>query len=196
MSLRNWRPGRALETRASITPSGSSTGIDFHEIPPRVASAPTGSPPACSGPRTYDPRRVEPAGGTIAYRAGSAQEEQWFGPVQGPRLLTTYTVFREDDDGTTAVIPGWGDSGTAHEGYTSSDFAVDNVLRLYQGDTLVGETDRYRPVLSSDKLSREPLPYRLVSENRRDAWAGPYSTATGRSGASPPARSARCGTRP
>ncbi|MEU4681388.1 hypothetical protein [Micromonospora sp. NPDC023737] len=33
-------------------------------------------------------------------------------------------------------------------------------------------------MLSSDKLSREPLPYRLVSENRRDAWAGPYSTAT------------------
>ncbi|MEV4813288.1 S8 family peptidase [Micromonospora avicenniae] len=178
MSLRNWRPGRALETRASIAASGSSTGIDFHEIPARGERTDWVTAGTQWTTNVTIPDEQNQQAAPTAYRAGSVQEERWFGPVQRPRLLTTYSVFREDGDGITAVIPGWGDSGTAHEGYTSGNFAVDNVLRLYQGDKLVGETDRYRPMLSSAKLSREPLPYRLVSENRRDAWAGPYSTAT------------------
>ncbi|MEV6367197.1 S8 family serine peptidase [Micromonospora musae] len=178
MSFRNWRPARALETRASLAPSGSSTGIDFHEVPARGERTDWVTAGAQWTTNVSIPDEQNQQTAPIEYRAGSVQEERWFGPVQRPRLLTNYTVFRGDGDGITAVIPGWGDSGTAHEGNTSGNFAVDNVLRLYQGDKLVGETDRYRTMLSSEPLSRESLPYRLVSENRRDAWAGPYSTTT------------------
>ncbi|TDC40689.1 serine protease, partial [Micromonospora sp. 15K316] len=178
MSLRNWRPTRALETRASVAPSGSSTGIDFHEVPARGERTDWVTAGTDWTTNVTIPDEQGQQSAPTAYRAGSVQEERWFGPVQRPRLLTTYTVFRGDGDGISAVIPGWGDSGTAHEGNTSGNFAADNVLRLYQGDTLVGETDRYQPMLSSGRLSRDRLPYRLVSENRRDAWAGPYSTHT------------------
>ncbi|PYC75755.1 serine protease [Micromonospora arborensis] len=178
MSLRNWRPGQAIETRSGFTASGSSINLDYHEIPARGERTDW----VTAGTRwTTDvalPNEQAQVTAPTTYRAGSVQDERWFGPVQRPRLLTTSNVFRGDGDGITAVIPGWGDSGTAHEGSTPGNGAVDNSLRLYQGDKLVGEADRTQPMLTSDVLSPEPLPYRLVSENKRDGWAGPYSTAT------------------
>ncbi|MET8040042.1 S8 family serine peptidase [Micromonospora sp. NPDC005215] len=178
MSLRNWRPGRAVETRSGFTASGSLSGIDYHEVPARGERTDwvTAGTRWITNVAVPDEQAQQTA--PTAYRAGSVQEERWFGPVQRPRLLTTSTVFRGDGDAISALIPGWGDSGTAHEGSTSGNPAVDNSLRLYQGDTLVGEANRYQPMMASGTLSPEPLPYRLVSQNRRDAWAGPYSTAT------------------
>ncbi|MBB5479181.1 S8 family serine peptidase [Micromonospora parathelypteridis] len=178
MSLRNWRPGRALETRAGVTASGSLSGIDYHEVPARGERTDwvTAGTRWTTNVTVPDEQAQQTA--PTAYRAGSVQEERWFGPVQRPRLLTTSTVFRGDGDAISALIPGWGDSGTAHEGSTSGNLAVDNTLRLYQGNKLVGEANRSQPMMSSQVLSPEPLPYRLVSENKRDGWAGPYSTAT------------------
>ncbi|RKR92209.1 subtilisin family serine protease [Micromonospora pisi] len=178
MSFRNWRSGRALEMRSGVTPSGTLSGIDYHEVPARGERTDWVTAGTQWSTNVQVPDEQSQQSAPTVYRAGSVQEERWFGPVQRPRLLTASTVFRGDGDAISALIPGWGDSGTAHEGSTSGNFAVDNVLRLYQGNTLVGETDRYQMMLGSDTLSPEPLPYRLVSENRRDAWAGPYSTAT------------------
>ncbi|MFI6784857.1 S8 family serine peptidase [Micromonospora sp. NPDC050276] len=178
MSLRNWRPGRAVETRSGVTASGSTIGLEYHEVPARGERTDWVS----AGTRwttnvTLPDEQIQQTAPT-AYRAGSVQQERWFGPVQRPRLLTTSNVFRGDGDAISALIPGWGDSGTAHEGSNPGNLAVDNSLRLYQGNKLVGEADRSQPMLSSSVLSPEPLPYRLVSENKRDGWAGPYSTAT------------------
>ncbi|MGW4463837.1 S8 family serine peptidase [Micromonospora sp. NPDC004704] len=177
MSLRNWRPARALETRGDLTPSGASSILDFVEVPARgdrtdwvTAGEPWTTQVTIPGEQGQQTALT-------AYRAGSVHEEHWFGPVQRPRLLNNYGVFREDG-GISAFVPGWGDSGTAHEGDTYDNYAADNVLRLYQGNTLLQETDRYQRMLSVGRLSAEPLPYRLVSENKRDTWAGPYSTAT------------------
>ncbi|WP_225814357.1 hypothetical protein [Streptomyces spinosus] len=75
-------------------------------------------------------------------------------------------------------VPGWGDSGTGHLGGTYGNFDVDNQVRLYQGDELVREMGRYQLAMTVSGLSPAPLPYRLVPENSRDAWAAPYSTAT------------------
>ncbi|MGI5525566.1 S8 family serine peptidase [Micromonospora sp. CA-259024] len=178
MSLRNWRPGRAVETRTGVTASGSSTGLEFHEVPARGERTDWVTAGTRWTTNVTLPDEQSQQTAPTTYRAGSVQEERWFGPVQRPRLLTTSTVFRGDGDAISALIPGWGDSGTAHEGSTLNSQAVDNTLRLYQGNKLVGEANRYQPMLSSEVLSPEPLPYRLVSENKRDAWAGPYSTAT------------------
>ncbi|MET7666555.1 S8 family serine peptidase [Micromonospora luteifusca] len=178
MSLRNWRPVRAVETRSGYTASGSMSGIEYHEVPARGERTDWVSAGTRWTTNVAVPDEQSQQTAPTTYRAGSVQEERWFGPVQRPRLLTTSTVFRGDGDAISALIPGWGDSGTAHEGSTSGNLAVDNSLRLYQGDKLVGEADRSQPMLSSSVLSPEPLPYRLVSENKRDGWAGPYSTAT------------------
>ncbi|MEU8288163.1 S8 family serine peptidase [Micromonospora sp. NPDC048905] len=178
MSLRNWRPGRAVETRNGLTASGSMSGLDYHEVAARGDRTDWVSAGTRWTTNVAVPDEQSQQTAPTTYRAGSVQQERWFGPVQRPRLLTTNTVFRGDGDAISALIPGWGDSGTAHEGSTSGNMAVDNSLRLYQGDTLVGEADRFHPMMSSSVLSPEPLPYRLVSDNRRDGWAGPYSTAT------------------
>jgi len=51
-------------------------------------------------------------------------------------------------------------------------------VELYQGGKLVSSADRNTPLLVAGPLAVERLPYRLVSLNNRDAWAGPYSTST------------------
>ncbi|MFC3505487.1 S8 family serine peptidase [Micromonospora krabiensis] len=179
VSSRNWRPGRALETRSADGATGSIT-IDPVEVPARGERTEW-----VTGGRTWTtmvaiPDEQEQRAAPTTYRAGAVYEERWFGPVQRPRLLTPFTVYRQGN-GIRASIPGWGDSGAGHEGYVGWGGVSDNRLKLYQGDRLVAETNRYEPMLSVNSLnplSPEPLPYRLVSENRRDGWAGPYSTET------------------
>jgi hypothetical protein len=42
----------------------------------------------------------------------------------------------------------------------------------------VSAADRHTPLLVAGPLPVEARPYRLVSVNSRDAWAGPFSTST------------------
>ncbi|GIJ78087.1 peptidase [Micromonospora phaseoli] len=177
MSFRNWRPARALETRADLTPSGASSTLDFVAVPARGERTDWVTAGEQWTTEVTIPGEQGQRTAPTAYRAGPAHEERWFGPVQRPRLLDNHSVFREDG-GLSAFIPGWGDSGTAHRGDTYDNYAAENTLRLYQGDTLLRETDRYQRMLSVGLVNPQPLPYRLVSENKRDTWAGPYSTAT------------------
>lgn len=178
-SFRNWQPGRALETRSNVTAGGLSGFLDYAETP-AIADR---TDWVTSGVRwTADvqiPGEQEQRTALTAYRAGSVQKEHWFGPVQRPRLLgDDIKVFRQEFGLFFANIPGWGDSGAAHEGFTYDTSAVENIVRLYQGEKLLGASDRYNSLLFASGLPAERLPYRLVSENKRDTVAGPYSTAT------------------
>jgi hypothetical protein len=181
VSFRNWRPGRALEQRADTDPLGSTASLEYAEAPARGDRTDWVTAGEKWEADVVIPGEQAQHTAPTSYRAGSTHPERWFGPVQRPRLVDHpdgLTVFRQEGGWFFANIPGWGDSGTAHEGGTNDNVGVDNQLRLYQGDTLVGSTDRYNPLLVAGPLPAERLGYRLVSENNRDAWAGPYSTST------------------
>jgi subtilisin family serine protease len=181
VSFRNWRPGRALEQRADTDPLGSTASLEYAEAPARGDRTDWVTAGEKWETDVMIPGEQAQHTAPTSYPAGSAHPERWFGPVQRPRLLDHpdgLTVFRQEGGWFFANIPGWGDSGTAHEGGTNDNPGVDNQLKLYQGDTLVSSTDRYNALLVAGPLPAERLGYRLVSENNRDAWAGPYSTST------------------
>ncbi|WP_306205438.1 S8 family serine peptidase [Actinoplanes sp. RD1] len=181
MSFDNWRPGRALDQRYEINTLGMTTYLDYAEAPARgdrtdwvTAGTKWIATVTIPGEQT---QHTAPT----AYRAGSVQAQRWFGPVQRPRLVDdpdSLDIVRQDDGWLFADIPGWGDSGTAHEGDTRENPNADNRLTLYQGDEVVGSTGRDNPLLAVGPLPAQVLPYRLVAENDRDAWSGPYSTST------------------
>ncbi|MFG1604892.1 S8 family serine peptidase [Actinoplanes sp. NPDC049265] len=175
-SFRHWRPARVLEGRADAHGS-----LDYAESP---AIADRADWVTAGVPWTTDvqiPGELGEHNETTVYRAGSRRTENWFGPVLRPRLIAdddSTPVFRQEGGWFFAHVPGWGDSGGAHEGDTYDNVAADDNVRLYQGDRLVSEADRYSPLLVAGPLADERLPYRLVSENKRDTWAGPYSVGT------------------
>ncbi|MFD3456701.1 S8 family serine peptidase [Streptomyces sp. NPDC058691] len=176
VSFRNFRQDKALEDRQDISRGGPS------------ALNPSGAPAVgertdyvAAGEQWTDQARVpgeqDQYALPVTYAPRSRNEISWFGPVQRPRLLDGNAVVRQDDT-LLSFVPGWGDSGTAHMGGTLGNFDVENLLKLYQGDTLIGETNRYQMWMTTTGLRPERLPYRLVSDNSRDAWAAPYSTKT------------------
>ncbi len=181
MSFDNWRPGRALDQRYSIDTLGLTTFLDYVEAPAhgRRTDWVTAGKKWISNVMIRGEQAQHTA--PVAYRAGSVQSQRWFGPVQRPRLVDdpdSLDIVRQEGGWFFADIPGWGDSGAAHEGSTDDNPNVDNRLTLHQGDNVVGSTDRNNALLTAGPLPAQVLPYRLVSENDRDAWAGPYSTST------------------
>ncbi|MFD1272696.1 hypothetical protein ACFQ51_15215 [Streptomyces kaempferi] len=74
------------------------------------------------------------------------------------------------------TAPGWGDSGSGHVGDAGANFDVKDWMSLYQGDQQLdwGNAE----YLQVPGLGAERLPYRLVLDNDRGAWANPYSTHT------------------
>ncbi|WP_306214395.1 S8 family serine peptidase [Actinoplanes sp. RD1] len=181
VSFRNWRAGRALEQRADTDPLGSAASLDYTETPARGERTDwvTAGEKWVADVQLPDEQTQHTA--PVAYRAGSVHAERWFGPVQRPRLVDdpgSISVFRQEGGWFFAHVPGWGDSGTAHEGTGVGLDAADDRLALYQGERLVSSADRYTPLLVAGPLATGRLPYRLVSENDRDAWAGPYSPHT------------------
>ncbi|GLY97314.1 S8 family serine peptidase [Actinoplanes sp. NBRC 103695] len=181
MSFDNWRTGRALDQRYEIDTLGLTTYLDYAEAPARGVRTDWVTAGKKWISNVMIPGEQAQRTAPTAYRAGSVHPQRWFGPVQRPRLVDNpdgLNVFRQDDGWFFAAVPGWGDSGTAHAGNTDDNPDVDNRLALYQGDTVVGSADRSNTLLAAGPLPAEPLTYRLVSENNRDAWAGPYSTST------------------
>jgi Subtilase family/PA domain len=109
------------------------------------------------------------------YAAGTVSGLHWFGPIQRPRMGPMgYTPVRYLDT-VYLPAPGWGDSGT-HVGDAYGNFDVKDHEALYQGDRLLnwGNSE----FLAVPKLAAQSLPYRLVVDNDRGSWAGPYSTHT------------------
>ncbi|GLY93844.1 S8 family serine peptidase [Actinoplanes sp. NBRC 103695] len=175
-SFRNWRPAHVIEGRSDVY--GSLEYAVSPAIGDRVDWVTAGVPWFTE---LQIPGDQSQHNAPAVYPAGSVRTERWFGPVQRPRLVEdddSTPVFRQEGGWFFAFVPGWGDSGAAHEGGTFDNFAADNTLRLYQGDRLVSQTDRHSPQLVAGPLPDERLPYRLVSENKRDTWAGPYSVDT------------------
>ncbi|MFJ3224552.1 S8 family serine peptidase [Streptomyces sp. NPDC086783] len=110
------------------------------------------------------------------YRRGTTSQVSWFGPIHRPRMGPLGYQPMRYGDAMWLPVPGWGDSGAGHVGNAHGNFAVRNLLTLYQGD-------REFPWGNDEKLllfglAPERLPYRLVAENDRGSWANPYSRHT------------------
>ncbi|MFE9611728.1 S8 family serine peptidase [Streptomyces sp. NPDC006012] len=176
VAFRNFRAGRALESRDDVTTFGGSA-LNPSDAPAqgtRTDWVTAGEPWSDHALISSEQQQYAPQ---ETYRAGSVHGVQWFGPVQRPRLLDGNAPVRQDDT-LYVTVPGWGDSGTAHLGGTYGNFGADNTVALYQGDKLVAQSNRYQLSVAVKALDAAVLPYRLVSDNARDAWPGPYSTRT------------------
>ncbi|MEU6649845.1 S8 family serine peptidase [Streptomyces sp. NPDC046900] len=112
----------------------------------------------------------------LRYPARTTGKVSWFGPIQRPRMGPMgYQPVRYLDT-MYITAPGWGDSGAGHVGEAGANFDVKDWVGLYQGDQLLdwGNAEW----LQVPALAAERLPYRLVVDNDRGAWANPYSTHT------------------
>ncbi|WP_423462349.1 S8 family peptidase [Promicromonospora sp. MS192] len=114
----------------------------------------------------------------LRYAARSTSDVTWFGPVLRPRMGALDSQPVRYLDQMYVPVPGWGDSGGGHIGSTGGgNFDVRNRATLYQGDTeLLWSNAEFLPV--NGGLPAEELPYRVVVDNDRAAWSGPYSTHT------------------
>ncbi|MGW4643633.1 S8 family peptidase [Sphaerisporangium sp. NPDC004334] len=178
VSFRNDRQNKVVEDRADVWRFGYSS-----------ASGASGFTAPAIGERTdyvtggitwYEQvnivREVEQhTADLVTYRAGTTTDVRWFGPIHRPRLEKGLSPLRLDDT-LQARVPGWGDSGAGHIGGTYLNGMVSNSLKVYQGDTLLGQAPYDQIAVFGVKPER--LPYRLVSENSRGTWANPYSTST------------------
>ncbi|WP_329033914.1 S8 family serine peptidase [Streptomyces sp. NBC_00178] len=178
VSFRNHRQARASDYRSDIW-EGVAMGASFlHEVPAQGhrtdwVSADTDTPWL---ERVQIPGEVQESSAAVRYRAGSTTDLHWFGPIHRPRLDNRTGVQQRTDDAFYVNVPGWGDSGGGHVGSTLGNPGVDNMVSLYQGDTLL--TQEYSDYVAFAGLNPDPLAYRLVSENARGYWTNPYSTST------------------
>ncbi|MFI6763477.1 S8 family serine peptidase, partial [Micromonospora sp. NPDC050417] len=110
------------------------------------------------------------------YPVGPISKVSWFGPIQRPRMgPINYQPVRYLD-AVYIPVPGWGASGSGYVGEARGNYDVRNWAALYQGDQqLQWGNAEYLPVSG---LAPERLPYRLVVDNDRADWPGPYSTHT------------------
>ena len=175
VSFRNYRPGKALEYRSDVW-RGWAVGNQL-TAPAQGERTDWVTPDADwlddafivgeTGQHSID---------VLRYPAGKTGKVSWFGPIQRPRMGPIgYQPVRYLD---TVYIPapGWGDSGAGHVGEAHGNFDVKDWMSLYQGDRqLDWGNAEYLPVPG---LAAERLPYRLVVDNDRAAWANPYSTHT------------------
>ncbi|MFD6139864.1 S8 family serine peptidase [Promicromonospora sp. NPDC060271] len=114
----------------------------------------------------------------LRYGARTTSDVTWFGPILRPRMGALDSQPIRYLDQMYVPVPGWGDSGSGHVGSTGGgNFEVRNRATLYQGDTeLLWGNAEFLPV--GGGLPAERLPYRVVVDNDRADWAGPYSTHT------------------
>lgn len=114
----------------------------------------------------------------LRYGARTTSDVTWFGPILRPRMGPLDSQPIRYLDQMYVPVPGWGDSGSGHVGSTGGgNFEVRNRATLYQGDTeLLWGNAEFLPV--NGGLPAERLPYRVVVDNDRADWAGPYSTHT------------------
>ncbi|WP_239117018.1 S8 family serine peptidase [Planotetraspora phitsanulokensis] len=120
------------------------------------------------------PRESIQYGGSVSYRAGSTAHEEWFGPIQRPRINDAVGLPRRTGDAVQVEVPGWGDSGANHAGLAVPGQLAQS-LALYQGDTLVTQTEG--GFLYAD-VPPGRRPYTLVATTERDAAVYPLSLRT------------------
>jgi hypothetical protein len=176
VSYRNYRAGSVREGRDDIWNGDTTSSLNVvggAATGDRIDWVTAGVPWQAHTEVGHETQQMEPE--YRSYPAGSRTALHWFGPVQRPRLSKDLSPLRQG--GTfAAVAPGWSDSGGDHIGTAFRNADVRQQLSLYQGDALVTQvaTDQ----LQVTGLKPERLPYRLVVEDSRGAWANPYSTST------------------
>lgn len=177
MSFRNYRQGPAMEARFDVwhgwtagnqlvaPAQGERTDWVAADVPWTQSAYLPGE----LGQSSLD---------VLEYAARTTHEVTWFGPVLRPRMGPLDSQPIRYLDQMYVPVPGWGDSGSGHVGTTGGgNFAVRNRATLYQGDTeLLWGNAEFLPV--NGGLPAERLPYRVVVDNDRADWAGPYSTHT------------------
>ncbi|WP_250030058.1 S8 family peptidase [Paractinoplanes maris] len=176
VAFRNHRPGKALEFRGDVW-HGFVVG---NQVPATAQGDRTDWVTAGTTwlddaylPMEMGQHLIEP----VVHRAGPTGEVSWFGPILRPRNGPLGSLPQRYLDGLYLPVPGWGGSGSGHVGETGgSNFAVSNRAELYRGDELLqwGNAE-YLPVTG---LPAGSEPYRVVVDNNRAGWAGPYSTHT------------------
>lgn len=112
----------------------------------------------------------------LRYPAKKTYKVSWFGPIQRPRMSSYINQPTRYGDSLIIRVPGWGDSGAGHVGDAYDNFDVQDWVGLYQGDHLLMWGNAEKAVVFG--LAPERLPYRVVADNHRGAWADPYSTHT------------------
>ncbi|WP_033341605.1 S8 family serine peptidase [Catenuloplanes japonicus] len=115
-------------------------------------------------------------GAGTSYRAGTTVREQWFGPIQRPRITDAVMLPYRAGNRLRVEIPGWSDSGADHAGLGVTG-VVDWNTTVYQGGKVVDQTPG--GYLSGDaELSPRRLPYKMVVVTERDPSVYPYSVTT------------------
>ncbi|MEU7969689.1 S8 family serine peptidase [Streptomyces sp. NPDC049097] len=175
VSFRNYRQGKAMEFRPDVW-RGWAVG---NQLTTPAQGERTDW--VTSGATWLDDAFIQGETGQHAidvlhYPARKTAKVSWFGPIQRPRMGPIgYQPVRYLDT-MYITAPGWGDSGSGHVGEAGANFDVKDWMSLYQGDQQLdwGNAEW----LQVPGLGAERLPYRLVVDNDRGAWANPYSTHT------------------
>ncbi|MEV5472280.1 S8 family serine peptidase [Streptomyces sp. NPDC052207] len=175
VSFRNYRQGKAMEFRPDVW-RGWAVG---NQLTTPAQGERTDW--VTSGATWLDDAFIQGETGQHAidvlhYPARKTAEVDWFGPIQRPRMGPIgYQPVRYLDT-MYITAPGWGDSGSGHVGEAGANFDVKDWMSLYQGDQQLdwGNAEW----LQVPGLGAERVPYRLVVDNDRGAWANPYSTHT------------------
>jgi subtilisin family serine protease len=175
VSFRNYRQGKAMEYRTDVWHGW----LDGNQLTAPAQGERTDW--VTSGLDWVDDAFIAGETGqhsvdVLHYTVGRTAKVTWFGPIQRPRMgPVNYQPVRYLDT-MYITAPGWGDSGSGHVGDAGGNFDVNDRVSLYQGDQELdwGNAEWLQvPGLAADRL-----PYRLVVDNDRAAWADPYSTHT------------------
>ncbi|MGI5142560.1 S8 family peptidase [Streptomyces sp. CA-106110] len=177
MSFRNYRPAPATDFRYDVWPESDWWAIGWPEIPGQGQGNRTDyvSPDVQYQESAMVTGETRVIAADKHYSAGSHTAENWFSPIQRPRISYGSTMLSRQDDALFAFVAGWGDAGADRVGY-ASDPGVQASTSIYQGDTLLAQTPNYYTYATG--LKPERLPYRIVSEFSRGTWVSPYSTRT------------------
>ncbi|MBP2706978.1 S8 family serine peptidase [Microbispora sp. RL4-1S] len=120
------------------------------------------------------PRESIQYGGGVSYQAGQTVHEQWFGPIQRPRINDAVSAPLRDGDTLEVEVPGWGDSGANHAGLAVPG-ELSQKVSLSQGGTPVAETEGSYLYAG---LRPGRLDYALTTTTERDPAVYPYSVKT------------------
>ncbi|WP_329530478.1 S8 family serine peptidase [Streptomyces sp. NBC_01450] len=110
------------------------------------------------------------------YQRGSTQTDEWFGPLQRPRLTDGYPLPRRAGSTFRIEVPSWG--GTDHTGLNlQSPNLQQATTTLWQGDTRLAQEDSTTRI-EVEAPSAATLPYRLTVDAHQDASVSPYASKT------------------
>ncbi|WP_432043575.1 S8 family peptidase [Streptomyces cadmiisoli] len=178
MSFRNYRPAQATDFRYDVWPENDWWAVGWPELPGQGQGDRTDyvSPDVKYRESAMVIGETRVIAADKHYGEGSRTAQNWFSPIQRPRVSYDSSMLGRFSTFMTAFVgAGWGDAGADREGYTNHP-GVQASTSVYQGDTLLEQAPTYWATVRG--LKPERLPYRIVSEQSRGTWASPYSTST------------------